>query len=1480
MDRLRSTQARASETVEETAARRDVERLRSSQARASETVEETAARRDVERLRSSQARTAETLDETVERRDTNRRRMAVTRAGETIIGDFSQNCADIHHRTWLRLGFFYDHFLCYAGHPSVSLGRMNVTCQFCGAKKWLRERPGICCLSGKISLPKLNDPPELLRSLLSGPPNVDTRHFAKNIRKYNSAFQMTSFGANEQHLGGFMPTFKVQGQIYHTIGSLLPPQGQEHKFLQIYFMGDSAEECTRRCSVIDSLRRNIVERLQTMLHVHNTYVRSFKTALDAGDVPDLRLKIDADRTPQGEHPRRFNAPTTNEVAVLIAGDTCENRDVVLRLHDSTLKHIPETHRSYDALQYPLLFPCGDDGYHFQYRQINPTTTQETTKKVSAMTFYAYRIMVRDDSFNTILKCRQLFHQYVVDMYVKIETERLKYIRFNQKRLRAENYVHLCDAMRNDQNPATVGQSIILPSSFTGSPRYMKEKTQDAMTYVRERGRPQLFITFTCNPTWPEITAELFDGQTAQDRNDLIARVFHMRAKAFIDVVTKGQLFGKTTCHMYTVEWQKRGLPHVHALFWLKDKITGTKIDDAIRAELPLENEDPELHEMVKRHMIHGPCGRINPNAPCMKDGKCTKRFPRHLLNDTQTDVDGYPLYRRRSREEGGTFTVLHVRQMDVEIDNRWVVPYNPVLTKMFNAHINVECCNSVKSIKYITKYVNKGSDQAVFGVQNEHDEVSRYETGRYMSSSEAVWRILEFPIHERYPPVIHLSVHLENGQRVYFTEENAREVAETPTDTTLTAYFKLNAEDAFARTLLYNEVPAFFTFDSKGNKFKRRQRGEPVNGHDDVRRSDVLGRVYTVHPRHAECYFLRLLLHNVKGATSFDALRVVDGCLCATNREACQRLGLLQDDVHWRLTLSEACESRMPRAIRHLFAIMLSFCEIADPLALWESFRDHMAEDFLHSARQHEQNDELELSAIELDRCLTAIGGLLHAMSGRTLAQVGLPQPLFIDDASADALLTRESTYNEEILATFVAEREPTLTDDQRVAYEGICNRLESGEGGILFLDAPGGTGKTYLINLLLAKVRSRSQVALAVASSGIAATLLEGGRTAHSMFALPLDLQTRDEPMCAIKHDSDKACLMRQVTFIVWDECTMSHKKAFEAVDRTLRDIRSSQTLMGGVTVVLSGDFRQTLPVIPRGTPADEIFACVKSSYLWRQIRTYSLTTNMRVQLSGNEEVERFTEELLNVGNGNNSSNTLFHFTDTLAKVVSSKDELIANVYTDFEDNYHNMPWLKERAVLAPLNDTVEQINCDLLSKMPGHPVVYLSVNSVEDDDSGEYPVEFLNSCKPPGVAPHVLSLKVGAPVMLLRNLDAPKLCNGTRLVVSRLQPNVIEAKIMTGSGAGENVYIPKVPMNSTALPFLLKRVQFPLRLCFGMTINKSQGQSLKVAGLDLSTPCFAHGQLYVGCSRVGSPDNLFVLCGDGSDNCTKNIVYPAALQ
>ena len=153
----------------------------------------------------------------------------------------------------------------------------------------------------------------------------------------------------------------------------------------------------------------------------------------------------------------------------------------------------------DALHYPLLLLRGMDGYHFSYQQVNPATRQPTGKKVFANDFYAYSIMVHDDSFCTILKSGCLFQQFVVNMYIKVETERLRYIRLNQRRLRANDYVYLRDAMRNDANPADVGRCTILPSSFSSSPRYMNEVTPDAITYIRERGRPQLFITFTCNP---------------------------------------------------------------------------------------------------------------------------------------------------------------------------------------------------------------------------------------------------------------------------------------------------------------------------------------------------------------------------------------------------------------------------------------------------------------------------------------------------------------------------------------------------------------------------------------------------------------------------------------------------------------------------------------------------------------------------------------------------------------------------------------------------------------------------------------------------------------------------------------------------------------------------------------------------------------------------------------------------------------------
>ncbi|GFT67747.1 ATP-dependent DNA helicase [Trichonephila clavipes] len=307
--------------------------------------------------------------------------------------------------------------------------------------------------------------------------------------------------------------------------------------------------------------------------------------------------------------------------------------------------------------------------------------------------------------------------------------------------------------------------VVLPSSFTGGSRYMHERTQDAMTYVRHFGRPDLFITFTCNPKWSEIVDLLNQGQKSHDRHDIIARVFRVKVKHMMRLLTKGCIFGN---------------------------------------------------------------------------------------KETQTGEDGYPQYRRRYPEDGGIVTQIKGNN----VDNRWVVPYNPVLSRTFNAHTNVEFCNSVKSIKYICKYVNKGTDQAIFSVEDQ-DEVTRYESGRYISSSEAVWWILCFPIHERFPPVMHLYVHLKKRTKSLFCRRQCHSQNHQSSKTTLMAFFELCQVDNFAKTLLYCEVPAYYVW--KSSKLYRRKKGKAVSGYPEIKKDQVLGRVYAVHPGNAECYYLRLL---------------------------------------------------------------------------------------------------------------------------------------------------------------------------------------------------------------------------------------------------------------------------------------------------------------------------------------------------------------------------------------------------------------------------------------------------------------------------------------------------------------------------------------------------------------------------------------------------------------------------------------------
>ena len=271
--------------------------------------------------------------------------------------------------------------------------------------------------------------------------------------------------------------------------------------------------------------------------------------------------------------------------------------------------------------------------------------------------------------------------------------------------------------------------VVLPSTFTGSPRHMRGLYQDAMTMVEKLGKPDLFITMTCNPNWPEIKSNLLPGQSPNDRNDLLAKVFRLKLDALLEDLVHHQRLGKPVGHIHTIEFQKRGLPHAHLLMMLaqEDKPRNPdEYDDYISAEIPDPVIEGDLYQTISLCNMHGPCGEDNPEAPCMKDCVCSKHFPKEFSEVTK-ETDGYPEYRRRQdgrtvkkivrvqgrrarqgeegeNEEGEDDEVEEAPEAwEILLDNRHVVPYNRALSKKYDAHINVEYCATIKAVKYLYK---------------------------------------------------------------------------------------------------------------------------------------------------------------------------------------------------------------------------------------------------------------------------------------------------------------------------------------------------------------------------------------------------------------------------------------------------------------------------------------------------------------------------------------------------------------------------------------------------------------------------------------------------------------------------------------------------------------------------------------------------------------------------------------------------------
>lgn len=575
---------------------------------------------------------------------------------------------------------------------------MNVTCNLCSAFHWAAERikhsslssPQFsrCCHHGKVFLDPLPVPPEELQTLFTAQ-STQAKEFRVKIRQYNSALAFTSFTTNKKDVnsgGGGPWVWKSGYTIYHRAGSLLPTE-RNPKYAQLYFY-DPDEALRYRMDRNEKLNPATMAYLQDMLVHTNRYTRIFLHSLEIlTSTPSIDLQIRIVADPSTDL-RRYNAPSVNEIAVIIPGENShavDPRDIVLHRREGGLQFIHDHHYAYAPLHYVLLFPYGTAGWTYNLPIVRNTENRpdnvaenrsQKEKHISQAMFYSYRLHTRQGQFPIIHFAGRLFQQYICDMWVSTDQNRLRWVENNQTQLRAALYNGLEDAIghgEGDIGLRDVGHRVVLPSSYIGGPRYMNQRFQDAIALARYYHGFDLFITFTCNAHWPEITNALLPGQYAADRPDLTVRVFNMYKTSLIDELTKDDIFGRPNGYVYTIEFQKRGLPHMHLLLALTPPFRPTspdQVDTIIKATWPDPEQEPHLFNIVKRSMVHGPCGRWKPDSPCMKEGKCTKGFPKAFQAETVMTKDGYPIYARP--DDGRAYEVR-----GCIADNRWIVPYNP-----------------------------------------------------------------------------------------------------------------------------------------------------------------------------------------------------------------------------------------------------------------------------------------------------------------------------------------------------------------------------------------------------------------------------------------------------------------------------------------------------------------------------------------------------------------------------------------------------------------------------------------------------------------------------------------------------------------------------------------------------------------------------------------------------------------------------------
>jgi len=1056
---------------------------------------------------------------------------------------------------------------------------------------------------------------------------------------------------------------------------------------------------------------------------------------------------------------------------------------------------------------------------------------------------------------------RLSQTYLVDSVSRAIDYRLRFYRFHQKDLFGiDNETESATDENNKQ-----GEKTFLSQSMHGSRRHLRSLAKNALALVSEFGRPSLFITLTCNPNWPEIIEQLLPGQTAFDRGDIVCQVFFRKQQALLKNLRNGKYFriDATTREVYKVhfevrviEYQRRGLPHAHIVIKFKEHSSIPRYEDktALAAwidrqitavypttstdEEPLEpNEtyevDLEYADMVKSHMMH----KCFPesNGGCKNEKNiCSKGFDMNVVSDKTTfDQKGFPKYRRPT------------------IKSLNVVPHNKELLKDWNGHANVEFAGSTYTVIYLYKYLFKGSKAVKLRLTNaddvrDDDEITLYLRGRYLCSMDCYWRILG---HDTYPsptPAVRI-VKVVTEMKAISTLED-RKVPD------IVVYFNRPHELYY---LKYTELFNMYTWSHKRPKgFRENNPGNyvvSISGYSiDIflfKRSKAktsITRLETIAITAGELFFLRLILYNYPKQTYADCMQFNNRSY-ATYQEAAVAAGIVKDNDEVYSCFEEAAhfQDTTPAELRTLFyiATLQGFPTLR--IINEERFKHLLYDDFLHNYNplnhQAAWNDLLcDLSSrFESD--------------GKSMKDYGLPEP----EAMRTELEIERSKFDrdEQLLEYSKLCFGIPNTNEQQQIFDDIVGAVLNGESALFYIQGQAGSGKSTLAKKIMAYCRSLGKLCAGCASTGLAATIYDGFETAHSLFKFPVleeDEREVDTPVeCQLLKNSNRLQYLKEVDLILWDEFPSCDREVFEAAYRALDGFEHK-------VVVMMGDMRQIAPVVVNSEKQDVIDRSIPSSPLWPQMYKKILSKNMRLlhmeslltEQSGPEErlavqlQREFGDMILSIGNGTHKPHVFQdgYISDpsrgaTTVELpgcqrIMNVDEAISYV---FPPPFQPETFCK-RAILAGKNEDVDKWN-DEVQKLNTFPATTLASHDELAESDDPYNIlrsmltdDVLNNFNNNGVPPHILTLKVNDTCIVLRNLNKKEgLTNNTRVRIIAVTSKCI--RVQTLGEKKRSFSVPRIRFKFR-LPFgrsfELIRTQFPLRLAYCISINKSQGEKM----------------------------------------------------